>query len=98
MNKTTAKLAGTVLLAGVFCLSATGQRQTLLMNHDWNFRFSHPVNNDRGMRVDLPHTWNAQDALNGQAIYRRGIGNYTKKMVVKPEWKEKRQGTVEGND
>lgn len=90
MNKTTAKLAGTVLLAGFFCLSATGQRQTMLMNHDWNFRFSHPVNNDGGMRVDLPHTWNAQDALNGQAAYRRGIGNYTKKMVIKPEWKGKR--------
>lgn len=41
-------------------------------------------------RVDLPHTWNAQDALAGKIDYKRGIGNYEKALYIRPEWKGKR--------
>ncbi|MDE5722894.1 MAG: hypothetical protein K2H99_01765, partial [Paramuribaculum sp.] len=34
------------------------------INDDWSFRFASQVSG-RGMRVDLPHTWNAADALSG---------------------------------
>ncbi len=42
------------------------------------------------VRVDLPHTWNAQDALSGKIDYKRGIGNYEKKLFVQSQWKGKR--------
>ncbi len=57
---------------------------------DWSFRFSHQVNANAARRVDLPHTWNAQDALGGKHDYKRGIGNYTKKIFIRPEWQSKR--------
>ncbi len=40
--------------------------------------------------VSLPHTWNAQDALSGKLDYKRGIGNYERKLFIAPEWKGKR--------
>lgn len=40
--------------------------------------------------MDLPHTWNAQDALAGKIDYKRGIGNYEKALYIHPEWKGKR--------
>lgn len=65
------------------------QRQQLSLNNDWNFRFSHDVAG-AGTRVDIPHTWNAVDALSGQMDYKRGIGNYTKTIQVPQAWKDKR--------
>lgn len=77
------------LLLLLFSLSLHAQRQDILLNNNWNFRFSHQVQGDT-RRVDLPHTWNAQDALAGKTDYKRGIGNYEKALYVRPEWKGKR--------
>ena len=33
--------------------------------------------------VSLPHTWNAQDALSGKVDYKRGIGNYEKRIFIR---------------
>lgn len=71
-------------------MQAFAQREDRLMNRGWSFRFSHQVDRNAGRRVDLPHTWNAQDALSGKQDYKRGIGNYTKRLFVPPEWKGKR--------
>ena len=69
---------------------AFAQRQDILLNNNWKFRLSHQVQRGTEIRVDLPHTWNAQDALSGKADYKRGIGNYEKRLFVRPEWKGKR--------
>ncbi|WP_390902581.1 sugar-binding domain-containing protein, partial [Tannerella forsythia] len=66
------------------------QRQDILLNDHWNFRFSHQVQKNTEVRVDLPHTWNAQDALSGKPDYKRGIGNYGKKLFIRSEWQGKR--------
>lgn len=82
-----------ILTGFFFVLSspvAYGQRQTMSLNHDWKFRFSHQVKKNTEQRVDLPHTWNAQDALAGIADYKRGIGNYRKTLFVPEIWKGKR--------
>ena len=50
------------------------ERQDILLNNQWKFRFSHQVQKGTEVRVDLPHTWNAQDALSGKIDYKRGIG------------------------
>ena len=71
-------------------MSIFAQRQDILLNNDWNFRFSHQVQKGTEVRVDLPHTWNAQDALSGKMDYKRGIGNYEKNLFIRSEWKGKR--------
>ena len=84
------RLTFTVLFAAAISMQAFAQRETMLINQDWSFRFSHQVNHQSARRVDLPHTWNAQDALSGKQDYKRGIGNYTKKLFICPEWQGKR--------
>ena len=66
------------------------ERTMINFNDDWTFRFSHNVTQKVGVRVNLPHTWNAQDALSGKPDYKRGIGNYEKSIFVPNEWKGKR--------
>lgn len=74
-----------------FCwLWANAQRQDISLNNHWKFRFSHQVQKGSEVRVDLPHTYNAQDALSGQIDYKRGIGNYEKSLFIRPEWQGKR--------
>lgn len=70
--------------------SLRAERQTILLNDDWLFRFSWQVQKGSERRVDLPHTWNAQDALAGKQDYYRGVGNYRKKLFIAPEWEGKR--------
>ena len=70
--------------------AAESPRTSVSLNNDWRFRFSHEVNASASRRVDLPHTWNAQDALAGKIDYKRGIGNYTKSIHIGDEMKGKR--------
>lgn len=79
-----------VVLLMLYGMSMFAQRQDILLNNDWNFRFSHQVQKGTEVRVDLPHTWNAQDALSGKIDYKRGIGNYEKNLFIRSEWKGKR--------
>ena len=79
-----------VVLFMLYGMSMFAQRQDILLKNDWNFRFSHKVKKGTEVRVDLPHTWNAQDALSGKIDYKRGIGNYEKNLFIRPEWKGKR--------
>ena len=85
-------MRNTVLALMMLLMSTTlfAERKEILINSDWQFRFSHQVQPKSGQRVDLPHTWNAQDALAGKQDYYRGMGNYTKTLFIKPEWKGKR--------
>ena len=71
-----------LLLLTAFVLPAIGQRKKELLNANWQFRFSHDVSGSDAHRVDIPHTWNAVDALVGKKDYKRGIGNYTKKVFI----------------
>jgi len=81
----------TILLLFVWCAcTAFASRQEILLNSDWKFRFSWQVQKNSERRVDLPHTWNAQDALSGKQDYHRGIGNYRKEMEIPSDLKGKR--------
>ena len=71
-------------------LSARAERTAISLNRDWSFRFSHQVDARATKKVSLPHTWNAQDALSGKIDYKRGIGNYERRLMVEPQWKGKR--------
>lgn len=75
------------LLWGV---SLWASRRDILLNDNWQFRFSWQVQKGSERRVDLPHTWNAADALSGKQDYYRGVGNYRKRLLIAPEWEGKR--------
>ena len=79
----------TCLIFG-YVSDAMAQRESISINKDWKFRFSHQVEKNKWEMVDLPHTWNAQDALSGKLDYKRGIGNYVKRLFFPEEWKGKR--------
>lgn len=81
-----------IVLLSLFLLTSESyaDRHVVCLNENWSFRFSHQVNKGSERRVDLPHTWNAQDAISGKPDYKRGIGNYEKKIFIKPEHKGKR--------
>lgn len=83
------KTSLSLLLLGT-TLQMQAQREDQLVNHDWRFRFSHQVDRNSGKRVDLPHTWNTTDALVGKIDYKRGIGNYTKKIFIPASWQGRR--------
>ena len=84
------RLTFSALFAMAVSMQTLAQRENILINQDWNFRFSHQVDKNSSRRVDLPHTWNAQDALSGKPDYKRGIGNYDIKLFIRSEWKGKR--------
>ncbi|MGL5682862.1 MAG: beta-glucuronidase LacZ4 [Marinifilaceae bacterium] len=74
---------GVLLLLLMFCnIGLHAQRRQHLLNDGWKFRFSHQVQKGSDRIVDIPHTWNAQDALAGQWDYKRGIGNYTRSLPI----------------
>lgn len=79
-----------LLLIFLSALNLYAERNIVCLNDNWSFRFSHQVNRGSAKRVDLPHTWNAQDALSGKVDYKRGIGNYEKKFFIRPKYKGKR--------
>lgn len=73
-----------------FALQVRADRKWIPINDNWKFRLSSNVNKNSTVRVDLPHTWNTMDALSGNPQYYRGIGNYTKELVVPESWKGRR--------
>ncbi|MCC8155017.1 MAG: glycoside hydrolase family 2 protein [Tannerellaceae bacterium] len=85
-------MKNTIILLMLFVNSIPlfATRKEILINENWKFRFWHQVQFKSERRVDLPHTWNAQDALAGTQDYFRGIGNYEKSLFINPEWEGKR--------
>lgn len=79
-----------VLAAWLAAFGADAQRHDQLLNDNWQFRFGHQVEKNTVTRVDLPHTWNAQDALSGRTDYKRGLGHYERRLFVPADWKGQR--------
>ena len=84
------RLFAALVVAVLGSQTLSAQRQVVSLDEDWQFRFSHSVEKGVYDRVDLPHTWNAGDALSGKPDYKRGIGNYRKTITVPDDWKGKR--------
>ncbi len=79
-----------LFIAVLFSSNVRAQREIISLNDDWSFRLSQDYALKQSKRLDLPHTWNAQDALSGNINYLRGIGNYEKTVLVPNSWKGKR--------
>ncbi|TKC06812.1 DUF4982 domain-containing protein [Pedobacter polaris] len=78
-----------LLLSSLLVLNAFAQdsRKIINLNKDWSFQKG---TNSTVERINLPHTWNAFDVMDDTPGYYRGIGTYKKKLVLKPEWKNKK--------
>lgn len=66
------------------------------LNADWEFS----LNGEQMQRVSLPHTWNNMDAQEnvadknapkGTSIYKRGVGVYTRQLLIPSGWKGKKR-------
>jgi len=71
----------------LFASSAEAQRQRVSLNDGWQFWNGDVVSateapTDDWQRIDLPHTWNAEDAFGETEGYRRGIGWYRHQLEV----------------
>ena len=56
--------------------NVNAQRQSVSLNKEWGFKGASLWEDSIEQVVDLPHTWNTEDAAKGY-IYFRGEGNYT---------------------
>ena len=65
-----------------------GQRIIRTENSGWTFTSS--LNAEERKVVNLPHTWNAEDAITKGGDYYRGVATYQKNIFVGEEWKDKR--------
>ncbi|MEI7675150.1 MAG: glycoside hydrolase family 2 TIM barrel-domain containing protein [Bacteroidales bacterium] len=80
-----------LLFLSIFFTSVFGQtRESILLNNNWNLVYGFEVSTTAGKLVQLPHTWNSDDALTGNKAYYRGQASYQKKMVFDKKWEEKR--------
>ena len=64
---------------------AGGPRATVNLNDGWQYA---PVDNGvtgAWQAVNLPHSWNAKDTLDGDHKYRMGVGLYRKELDLTPE-------------
>ena len=81
-------IALSVLIGGM----ALDARETVDLTGKWTFSFG----NEAPRQVDVPHTWNAEDGVDGpktgrppgfsvgSSSYRRGVGTYERELPVKP--------------
>jgi beta-galactosidase len=69
-----------LLLTGLF-FTVSAQRQTISLNNNWDFKGASIWEDAVNEKVDIPHTWNSNDAAQGFKYY-RGEGIYTKSFFI----------------
>jgi beta-galactosidase len=76
---------------------ATRQRERELLNEGWRFSAGDMASASRSdfddagwTDVTIPHTWNAQDAIDDEAGYYRGPGWYRSSLKIKKQYEGKR--------
>lgn len=74
-----------------FVQNEIASRQIIPLNANWLFHFAY--NFELGIvkeSVNLPHTWNAKEALQGVADYKRSSAIYEHVLEVPADWTSKR--------
>lgn len=72
-----------------FVLKIDAQRIKQSINTSWQFHKGDNLHeNDPGywQTVNLPHTWNAEDVMDDEPGYYRGVGWYQKEIYIPREW------------
>lgn len=86
-----------LFILGLFVFFSThAQRLKISLNDNWKFlkldvnQFEKPELDDRYWKtLNLPHTWNAEDAFDDERGYYQGAGCYRRHWDVPQEWKGK---------
>jgi beta-galactosidase len=66
----------------LICSNLKAQRLTKTVNSSWEFQLKNTENHEI---VNLPHTWNAEDAFENRTYF-RGKGSYQKKLFIPDSW------------
>ena len=69
-------------------MACFGQRNVQSLNSAWDFTLAQDP--DRTRVVNIPHTWNAEDAFRDGKDYFRGKGVYEKTLFVPAGWEDQR--------
>jgi len=72
-------LAGLLVFSIGFTLAQSEGRKTIRINQGWSFMKEADKNEKT---INLPHTWNNEDAMDEEPGFFRGIGIYKKTLVV----------------
>lgn len=70
-------------------LFASAQRQNISLNKNWNFKGASLWEQSVEKQVDIPHTWNTEDAAQGYKYF-RGEGSYSKNYFIDESLANKR--------
>jgi beta-galactosidase len=92
LNYKSILLAFFTVISVVNCFAQETGRKIVQLNQNWSFQKGNntiPTSSGNAKMVDLPHTWNAVDVMDDVPGYYRGIGWYQKKLLLRPEWKNK---------
>lgn len=88
------------MFLAVHVLPASGPRIKYSINENWLFlkadnvnAFKTDFNDSDWLRVNFPHTWNADDTKDEKTGYYRGTGWYRRQIII-PEDKSNQQVTV----
>lgn len=82
MPHITIKISFYLLFCVVFSNKISAQSK--LINSGWQFS----ENKNTWETVNIPHTWNMDDAFDDKSGYRRGLGYYQKKIFIPSEEKQ----------
>ncbi len=74
------------VLLFLFSSTVNSQRLVKTLNSGWDF---HLENSETIKTVNIPHTWNAEDAFEENDGYYRGKGIYKRQLVAPESWKDK---------
>ncbi len=75
------------VIALCWSLNLTAQRNIQTINTAWEFTSE---KDNKTEIVNIPHTWNAEDAFRDGKEYFRGKGTYQKSLFIPQEWQQKR--------
>lgn len=80
-----------VLISSLIMLSSNIDAITVKsLNRSWYFNKGYESQTQWKETVDLPHTWNAADAMFGNTNYYRGMANYSKFITIPADNDHKR--------
>ncbi len=71
--------------------SFSQNREISSLDQDWDFHFGYDVQKKIVTeKVNIPHTWNADEVKVGKSDYYRAVGEYTKTISISDKYKGKR--------
>jgi len=69
----------------IISLPSSAQRLIKTVNSGWEFQLE---NSENTRIVNIPHTWNSEDAFEDDKSYFRGKGIYQKQIFIPENWKD----------